>query len=106
MMAIPDFSLVMWISYLLFFEPAWVVWLERQLRRWLKLAPEASSQPQEKQRCPLAMKNVALTMLLGLLLTVAVWGGVNAKADMGRTVVANQPRFVQAINQYLHLVSP
>ena len=32
-MSIPDFSLVMWISFILFFEPQWVQWLERLARR-------------------------------------------------------------------------
>jgi hypothetical protein len=34
-MSIPDFSVVMWISYILFFEPRWVIGLERQFRRLL-----------------------------------------------------------------------
>ena len=36
-MSIPDFSVVMWISYILFFEPSWVLWLERHLRRLFQL---------------------------------------------------------------------
>ena len=43
-MSIPDFSLVMWISYLLFFDPSWVLWLERRFRRLLRLPlPEAAA---------------------------------------------------------------
>jgi hypothetical protein len=116
-MAIPDFSIAMGISYLLFFEPGWVVWLECQVRRLLKLSPapimateamarEAIVRRQEKRRLPPAIGNAALTILLALLLTVTIWGGLGSEKGVWSKLAATQPRFVQAINRQLHLASP
>lgn len=122
-MAIPDFSIVMGISYLLFFEPSWVIWLERQLRRWLNLAlaraPMACDSanvesrqsrsvpsPGKVTRLPTAKHSLlatvwqwALTLLLALLLTVTVWGSFAADTNAwGQTI--------NALNHQLHLASP
>jgi len=111
-MAIPDFSIVMWISYLLFFEPAWVEWLEHRVRQSLKLSPAPMMKPemnirrQEKRRLPLVIANAMLTILLALLLTVTIGGGFGVIKGGWSQSAAPQPTFVQAIDRQLHLVSP
>jgi hypothetical protein len=39
MLSIPDFSLVMLVSYIVFFEPRWIEAIARRLKRWLAVLP-------------------------------------------------------------------
>jgi CubicO group peptidase (beta-lactamase class C family) len=108
-MDIPDFSIVMWISYILFFEPTWVVWLERQVRRLLKRSPapiivtQAVVQPEERRRLMPAIGQLALTIVLALLLTITIWGGLGREKGLWSRLAPTEPGLVQAINQQLHL---
>jgi len=111
-MAIPDFSIVMLTSYLFFFEPGWVVWLEAQLHRLLRRPPppieagEVAARQSEKHRWRSVVGQAALTMLLMLFLSVALWGGLDADKDLGGKLGMTEPNFIQAINRQLHLASP
>jgi hypothetical protein len=111
-MAIPDFSIAMWVGYILFFEPGWVVWLERQVRRLLKLSPASNVatgaivQRPEKRRLSQAIGHVALTILLAMILTATVWGGLVPENNLWNQWAANPPPALRAINHQLHLASP
>lgn len=108
-MAIPDFSLVMVSSYLLFFEPEWVRWLERQGWRRLRLPPTAlPGQPVTPvpPRWPQVISQGMLTGILLLLLTAAMWGGFTRIAATTGKVSRAEPPLLAAINQQLHLASP
>jgi hypothetical protein len=109
-MAIPDFSLVMWISYILFFEPAWVAWLERQLCRRLKRPPtpvvrsEAVVLPEGKRRWP-PLGQVVLTIVLTALLITTIWGSLEQGRRLNTRLVPPMPTFVKPIDRQLHLAS-
>jgi len=110
-MDIPDFSIAMWVSYIVFFEPAWVVWLERQVRRLLRrphapaVVAEAAVLPEDRRGSTPAIGQSALTILLALLLTTTIWGGLGGGKDIWSRLVPTQPGLVQAINSQLHLGS-
>lgn len=117
-MAIPDFSLVMWISYLLFFEPDWVLWLERQVRRWLRLPPRPPMTPtfpsarqpmlpklnQSAHRRALAGR-ILLTGGLTLILITTIWGGLDEGSGLRRRLAPPLPPLLKAIDHQLQLAS-
>lgn len=111
-MAIPDFSLVMGISYLLFFAPAWVVWLERQGQRllhWPTTLPDTELAPDEQQEnpaWPLLLGRAAVTLLLALILAATVWGGVAPVNNIWNKAAWRQPAVIRVLNEQLHLASP
>lgn len=107
-MAIPDFSLVMGISYLLFFEPEWVRWLEGQVRRRLRLPPPGPTGPLAPPQpgWPQVISQGILAGILLLLLTAALWGGSTRIAATTGEVSRAEPPLLAAINQQLHLASP
>jgi hypothetical protein len=89
-LAIPDFSLVMMISYLLFFEPSWVEWIKDRLplnymMDWVERLPVAqrtdghSDQEQELAQETGALsryryyRRLGTVALLGLLMVGVIW---------------------------------
>lgn len=111
-MDIPDFSLVMWISYIVFFEPSWVMYLEKQMRRLFKrpspsttgLAASAPSFHAVKTR-QAAIGRLLLAVLLTMLLTVGVWSGIQSGPSLWNTLAPARPMIVRIINYHLHLGS-
>jgi hypothetical protein len=132
-MDIPDFSIVMWISYILFFEPTWVVWLERQFHELLKRSParklrifpatrespisappapfsaamdvEAVALPQERRSWTSAMGRYVLTTVLAMLIVVTAWGGLGREKGLWNRLAPAQTGLVDAINHQLNLGS-
>jgi hypothetical protein len=110
-MGIPDFSLVMWISYILFFEPSWVVWLEQRVRQFLNLPLTARvctppvAVDRALPRLPVSLEQGVLTLALAALLGVTIWGGVGGNRDVWDRLAYTTPKFVQAINYHLRLSS-
>lgn len=107
-MDVPDFSIVMWISYLLFFDPSWVDWLEQKARRLLKRPPaDAAPLPAAPQpaggwlRMPLTQWG--LTLLLTMLLGTAIWGGIGRKPSVWHRFDTPRPLLVRVINYQLRL---
>ncbi|HMN30032.1 MAG TPA: hypothetical protein PKE45_17905 [Caldilineaceae bacterium] len=52
------------------------------------------------------IRNTALTSLLVVLLTAAIWDGLGFDSSVWDRLASTQPRFIQAIDQQLHLASP
>jgi hypothetical protein len=119
-MAIPDFSLVMVIAYLLFLEPGWVAWLVNRAHRLLRftaaplVSPPAlgrSAVEQDGRRLPrwigsLPIGRAVLASLLASLLVAAALGGLGAESGDWSAAAAAQPLLVRAVNRELHLASP
>jgi len=120
-MAIPDFSLVMLIGYLLFLEPSWVIWGANRARRLLRFAPaphvppptlgHAAAVQHGRRLLPwrvgtLPVGRVLLASVLAALLVAAAWGGLGAEGGDWSAMAAAQPLFVRTINHELHLASP
>lgn len=116
-MAIPDFSLVMWISYLLFFEPVWVIWLERQVRRVLRLPPLLATPaftPATQPAPPLLEPGARIRSLAGrglltagltLVLMATIWGGLEEGGGLRTRLAPPLPPFLKAIDHQLQLAS-
>ena len=116
-MAIPDFSLVMWISYLLFFEPAWVIGLERQVRRALRLPPPLPAMPPFTPATPPTPRRAKgarirsltsrglLTAGLTLVLIATIWGGLEEGSGLRTRLAPPLPPFLKAIDHQLQLAS-
>ncbi|MFN8465612.1 MAG: HTTM domain-containing protein [Caldilineaceae bacterium] len=116
-MSIPDFSLVMWISYLLFFDPSWVLWLERRLRRLLRLPPLEAGASAAGPAGPVAARRGAAlrlvpalrrgTLALALLVVLAatIWGGIEEGRTLRSRVAPPMPAWLKAIDGQLQLAS-
>lgn len=107
-MDIPDFSIVMWISYLLFFDPSWVDWLEQKARRLLKRPPaDAALLPADPQpaggRLRMPLTQWGLTLLLAMLLGTAIWGGIGRAPSVWKRLDTPRPLLVRVINYQLRL---
>ncbi len=109
-MAIPDFSVVMWISYLLFFEPSWVEWVVRQVRRLLHRSPPAVT----SVATPLLVKpttarrrfgRIALNSGLAIIFLITIWGGLEEGRDLTTRLAPPMPAFAKLIDSQLHLAS-
>jgi hypothetical protein len=102
----------MGISYILFFEPNWVIWLECQLRHLLHLpsvplvATGVSRPPPKKYSLLLRTGYAVLTALLTVFLTATIWGGFGRDDDVWSKLASTKPMVVQTINHQLHLASP
>ena len=117
-MAIPDFSLVMMISYLLFFEPSWVQWIaERPLfkRLWMRIQrsaiiyriaprldehnarqPEAIQQP-DNSAC---YRRYALAIFLVLLMAAVIWWNLIEIVSYTAPPAPPMPDLPQAVMWY------
>ncbi len=107
LLSIPDFSLVMLISYLLFLEPEWIVAAERWLRRRLNRSLPASL-PQAVGGNPDAMDSPQvhwtpsrrlLTVFLAVMMLGAIWWNVDYLGEY-REPVAPMPGGVRSILWY------
>lgn len=91
-MTIPDFSLVMGISYLLFFEPAWLDWLEQRCPWRLASAPQPLADqparrhaqlpvPMVKRRWFARAQQLVLTVGLTIAMVAIVWGSFESASN-------------------------
>lgn len=109
-MAIPDFSIVMWISYLLFFEPSWVEWVACQVKRLLRgpLSPSANApkllldKPSSRWQ---RLRRIALNTGLGIIFLITLWGGLEEGRDLTTRLAPPLPAFAKLIDGQLHLAS-
>jgi hypothetical protein len=116
-MSIPDFSIVMWISYILFFEPSWVRWLECQARRLFKQPPPRMPYEASPERMSLAERTgwwsrsepalgrVMLAVVLTVVLVSTIWGGLEEGSRLRRRLAPPAPAFLQAIDDQVQLAS-
>ncbi len=109
-MDIPDFSIVMWISFILFFAPEWVLWLEQQVRRLLNLPAAVAgavkvTSDSAAQGGLVSLRRWALTGVLATILLAVIWSGVGLEPGVWNRFTRMRPFFVYALNRQLHLGS-
>jgi hypothetical protein len=112
-MSIPDFSVVMWISYILFFDPSWVDWLQRRMRRLFKAplplpagargvtATDGAAMPRTGQR----LARGALVLALAVVLTSTIWGGFEEGRRLSSWVAPPMPALLKTIDEQVQLAS-
>lgn len=82
LMAVPNFSIVMMLSYSLFFDPRWVLWLEKRLRKSLFLA---DAPPPENPSANRSLRDWFLGVIVTFMLfNVIAW-------NLSFTYSAGQP---------------
>ncbi len=106
-MSIPDFSLVMWISYLLFLEPRWVRWLEQHLRQSFRQSPPAQVpvDPKLVAKPSLLWQRALLTIGLTTVLIATVWGGLVEGSSVQLQLAPPMPMLLKALDHQLQLAS-
>lgn len=109
-MAIPDFSLVMWISYLLFFESAWVKWLMHPVERLLRRLPTPLTAAPTTEALPVALPwrrwgQGALSLGIVIIFSTTVWGGLEEGRGLTTRLAPPMPDFAKLIDHQLHLAS-
>jgi hypothetical protein len=105
-MAIPDFSIVMMISYLIFFEPTWIVWLQKRLggRRQVTESPQPTPDPlpvgsnARSLVIQVGVSIVALTCMVGV-----VWWNRNTLTLTGKYSAYPMPDWADAFMEYTGL---
>jgi hypothetical protein len=126
-MAIPDFSLVMMISYLLFFEPSWVKWIEQRLpckslwariqhlpfAGWIQsrllpkepeavhaIAPSFESEGEAGFRPFHYYRRPVLSTLLALLMAAVIWWNLTEVVTYTSPPAPPMPDFPAAVMWY------
>jgi hypothetical protein len=96
----------MWISYILFFEPGWVEWLERRARRLLRRppAPQAAAPDAARPRA-LSLGHLALTAFLVIALATTIWGSLDYARDLTARLVPPMPQLAMDVQRQIHLAS-
>jgi hypothetical protein len=113
-MAIPDFSLVMMISYLIFFESSWIQWIEKHLplsALRTRLLPYANSNPSEPETRFAYLRRLGLAALLGVFMVCVIWWNATSITEYtaSRSPMPDLPRAVMwysGLWQYWDLYAP
>ncbi len=111
LMAIPNFTPLMLLSYLLFFEDRWIVWLLRQLGL---PSDEHSPLTQDVDAMPigLAATRGLMTVCLGLVMLGVLWWNISGVPINGKAMIERLPGFASkgmyavGLNQSWRMFSP
>jgi len=104
-MAIPDFSIVMMISYLIFFDPGWIVWLENRISgRWPSVVPPPIPEPLPVNN-PVRSRLARIAVAIALLVCMAgvLWWNRNTLTLTGKYSSYPMPVWVDAFMEYTGL---
>jgi hypothetical protein len=101
LLAIPDFPLLMPLTYVLFCESRWIVTVENRIRQWRGL-PLLIPEP-VPSRVPLRWRQVGVSVIQALLMLGVIWWNADTSREYGVPLIEPMPAPLRTVIHYTGL---